>query len=257
MRNLFLSLAFDGGAYHGWQSQQNAKTVQDTLEKALAKLSGTRERVTGCSRTDAGVHAAIFCCSVHTELALPMDTVVAALSGNLPRDIVVLSCREVPEDFHARYDCLAKEYRYRIWNGARRNPFLEGRALQYPYPLDAELLHAQAGMFVGTHDFRAFCAAGGSVSNTVRTVDYARVERRGSELVFSVQADGFLYHMVRIMAGTLLYIAQGKREAGSIPEILVSGKREKAGYTAPAQGLYLTKVVYPDRIYQADGGWGT
>lgn len=252
MRNLLLTLAFHGGAYHGWQTQNNAVTVQATLGQALQAITGETPPLTGCSRTDAGVHAAVFCCNVQTRSALPCHKVVDALNAHLPRDIVVLSCDEMPLAFHARYDCRGKTYCYRIWNSRARNVFAQAQMLQYPYDLPQEVLHMAAQHYVGTHDFAAFCAAGSSVKTTVRTVSACSVTRHGQEVRFTVTADGFLYNMVRIMVGTLLEIAQKKREAGSIPLLFEQGRRDLAGFTAQAEGLFLQAVQYDHATYH---GW--
>lgn len=250
MRNLLITLRFDGRAYHGWQVQPNGITVQQCVQDAVEAVTGARSAVTGCSRTDAGVHAMMFCCNFRTESPIPAERLAGALNAHLPRDIAVYGCKEVPPAFHARYDCKGKEYVYRIWNDRARNPFWEGRALHYPYTLDAAGLNRAAQGFVGRHDFSAFCAAGGSVEDKVRTVRAARVVR-GEELVsFYVEADGFLYHMVRIMMGTLLNLEQGKLGPSSIPSILEEGERARAGVTAPAQGLYLNRVFYQGSVRQ-------
>ncbi len=244
MRNLLLTISFDGTAYHGWQVQENAVTVQQTLQDALEKICSNRDNVVGCSRTDSGVHANMYCCNVRTESTVACDRLVTALNAVMPRDIAALDCREVDFDFHARYDCKSKEYIYKIWNSPNKNPFLYNHTLHYKYPLDAEFLSQQAKDFIGTHDFSAFCAAGSSVEDTVRTVMNASVEREGDMVIFRVEADGFLYNMVRIMTGTLLDIAKGKIPADSIPQIIDSGSRFAAGYTAPARGLYLNNINY-------------
>lgn len=247
MRNFLLTLMFDGSAYHGWQVQSNAVTVQETLQDALERILGTRYPVTGCSRTDAGVHALEFCCNVRAETALCPERLSAALNAVLPRDVAVRSCREVPLDFHARYDCLGKTYQYILWNGKTRNPFYERRAYFYPYALDTVFLHGQAQNFVGRHDFSAFCAANSDVADRVRTIRSFSVERQGDLVRFTVAGGGFLYNMVRIMVGTLLDIQSGKLPAGCIPKILESLDRTKAGVTAPAAGLYLAQVAYNER----------
>ncbi|MBR2730473.1 MAG: tRNA pseudouridine(38-40) synthase TruA [Clostridia bacterium] len=244
MRNLLLTLAFDGTAYHGWQVQANAVTVQQTVQDAAERICGRREPLTGCSRTDAGVHANEYCCTLRTESAIACETLVQALNALLPRDIAVSACREMPAEFHPRYDCAAKEYVYRIWNAPQKHPFLYKYAYHFKYPLDAGLLHSEAQAYLGTHDYSAFCAAGGSVEDHVRTVTAAAVEREGDLVIFRVTADGFLYNMVRIMTGTLLEIAGGKLPQGCIPAILASGERGRAGFTAPAHGLFLNHVFY-------------
>ena len=245
MQRLLLTLRYDGSRYHGWQVQKNGITVQETLQDAVERLTGIRSGLTGCSRTDAGVHAEMFCCAFDTASPLRGERMVKALNAYLPRDIAVYGCREVEADFHPRYAALGKRYVYRIWNAPERNPFWEGRALHCRRPLDAAFLNEQAAAYVGTHDFASHQAAGSTVEETIRPVRRAEVERRGEMVLFTVEADGFLYNMVRIMVGTLLGLQAGSLEAGSIPAILESGSRERAGATAPACGLYLDHVYYP------------
>lgn len=244
MRNLLITMRYDGSQYHGWQVQDNAVTVQQTFQDALERLFGERLPVVGCSRTDAGVHALMYCCNFRTDSAIPCDRIPYALNAHLPDDIGVYDCREVSEDFHARYSCKGKRYIYKIHNSPFRNPFTMGYAYLYRPKLDADFLNAQAKGFIGMHDFAAFAAAGGSVEDTVRTVQDAAVYRDGDAVCFEVQADGFLYNMVRIMTGTLLGISEGKISEGSIPEIINSLDRSRAGVTVPAQGLYLKEVFY-------------
>ena len=244
MRTLCITLRYDGAAYHGWQVQKNGVTVQEKLQNAIEAVCGRREDVKGCSRTDAGVHAEMFCCSFVTEAALSCETWIRALNAHLPADIAVYACREVPADFHARYSCTGKKYIYKIWNAPYRNPFCRDRFLHYPYALDADFLHKEAQALLGRHDFAAFCASGSSVEDTVREIRKIGVERHGEEVWIYVEADGFLYNMVRIIVGSLLGIAQGKLTPGSLPEILASLDRARAGATAPACGLYLTNVYY-------------
>ena len=244
MRNLLLTISFDGSAYHGWQVQENAVTVQETLQNALEQICTKSDNVVGCSRTDSGVHANMYCCNIRTESNIECKRLVGALNAVLPCDIAALDCREVDFDFHARYDCKSKEYVYRIWNSPNKNPFLYNYSLHYKYPIDEKFLNEQAKAFIGTHYFDAFCAAGSSVEDTKRTVVNASVEREGDMVIFRVEADGFLYNMVRIMTGTLIDISRGKIPAGSIGKIILSRNRENAGYTAPAHGLYLNKIHY-------------
>ncbi len=252
MKRLFLTLRFDGTAYHGWQVQENAVTVQQVVQDAIEAVTGDRSALTGCSRTDSGVHANMFCCAFTTASSLGGRTLVGALNANLPENIAVTACREVPLSFHPRYDCMGKEYIYRIYNSAVRDPFLVGRALLFKPPLDAEMLNEQAQSFVGTHDFSAFRASGSSVADSVRTVRYAEVERNADEVVFRVSADGFLYNMVRIMVGTLLDISREKIDRDTLPQIISSHNRKCAGITAPAHGLYLNKVFYPAEKLMCD-----
>ena len=239
-----LTLRYDGRRYHGWQVQKNAVTVQQTLQDAVERVTGVRSGIIGCSRTDSGVHAEMFCCTADTDSMLRGDDMTAALNANLPRDIAVYGCREVPEDFHPRYSARGKRYLYRIWNSEARNPFWEGLALHLRRPLDAERLDKAAKDYIGTHDFISFCSAGSDVKDTVRSVRSCGVIRDGELVTFLVEADGFLYNMVRIMTGTLLEMAAGKRKYDGIPEIIAAKTRTAAGATAPACGLILDRVFY-------------
>lgn len=249
MRNILLSLSFDGTNYCGWQIQPNGDTVQQRIQDACSLITGENVTVTGCSRTDSGVHANNFCCTFRTVKEMSCEKMIYALNGNLPDDIAIKSCREVPESFHPRYDCTKKEYIYRIWNSRIKNPFEYTHSLQYKRQLDAELLNEAAKKFIGTHDFKGFCSAGSSVQSTVRTIYDASVTRYGDMVVFTVCGNGFLYNMVRIMVGTLLMIAEGKTDKNDFEEIILSGDREKAGITVPAKGLFLNKVYYGGEFF--------
>ena len=246
VKNYLLTLRFDGTNYHGWQVQKNAVSVQETLQNAVERILGIRENVIGCSRTDAQVHANMFCCNLRTEeKEMPPEKLQTALNAVLPRDIAVTACREVPLAFHARYGCTGKTYRYCILNSAVRDPFYENRAYHIPRALDVDLLNAQAQDFLGTHDFSAFCASKSEVEDKVREIRRADVRKTGDLVIFTTEGNGFLYHMVRIMVGTLLDIHDGVLERDSIPAILESRDRTGAGVTAPPQGLYLDRVDYP------------
>lgn len=248
MRNLLLRLMYDGTNYHGWQVQPNGVTVQEKLQDALEQILGVREKVTGCSRTDAGVHARDFCCNIRTESTVDCYRLMGSLNAVLDDDICVKSCTQVADDFHARYDCLGKRYVYRVWNASYKNPFLTNYSYHYKNKLDADLLNAQAQAYVGTHDFSGFCSSGSSVEDTVRTVKMFSVERNGDEVLFTVEADGFLYNMVRIMVGTLIEISENRIEIDTLNDIIDSRDRFRAGRTAPAQGLYLDKVYYDTEV---------
>ena len=246
MRTLLFSIAYDGRNYHGFQVQKNAVTVEQVFQDAIEVVFGSRLPVKGCSRTDSGVHANQFCISMETQSRIPCNKAVLAMNSNLPSDIAVTSCREVPEGFHARYSCIGKEYLYRILNRPARDPFSHHLALHYPYPLDVETLHKACQDFTGYYDFSAFCSSGSSVEDTRRTIFQASVKRNGDFVEFLVSGDGFLYNMVRIMTGTLLEISRGDIPSDSIPEIIASCDRRRAGVTAPPWGLYLNRVFYPD-----------
>ena len=244
-RNFLIKLSYDGAAYHGWQIQDNALTVQQVFQEALQKITGLTEDIKACSRTDTGVHAREFCVSLKTESPIAPERLLAALNHYLPEDVAVRSVEQVPLDFHARYSCKGKEYVYQIWNHPVRDPFLKGRALHYWYPIDEELLNRAAVHYLGAHDFSSFCTLDRrEKGDLTRTVFTSKVERVGDLVTFTVAADGFLYNMVRIMVGTLLRVQQGKFTPVDIPGILEAKDRKAAGPTAPACGLYLNRVFY-------------
>lgn len=245
LRNLLLTISYDGSYYHGWQIQNNAVTVQEVFQNALSKIIGNDFDVKGCSRTDSGVHANMYCVSLKTFHRIEPLRLKAALNRWLPRSIVVLDCKVVDDDFHARYSCVSKEYIYKIWNSELRNPFLDGYALHYRYKIDEKLLNDAAQAYVGTHDFTSFCTLDSREKGDMcRTVKSFSVTRDGDLVTMKVEADGFLYNMVRIMVGTLLKIQQGKIQYDEIPEIIDKKNRQFAGPTAQPCGLYLNKVNY-------------
>ena len=243
-RNLLLNLRFAGTNYHGFQVQANALSVCTVFQDALEQVLGERPPVKGCSRTDTGVHANKYCISLRTKNPIPCEKLVMALNAALPDDIAVTTCRQVADDFHARYHSTGKEYVYKLLNSRVKDPFSPDLSYRFGYPLDESLLHEQAQDFVGTHDFAAFMAKGSDIEDTVRTITYFGVERQGELLLFKVHGDGFLYKMVRIMVGTLLWIGTGRLPLGCIPSILAGKDRSRAGKTAPACGLYLNDVFY-------------
>ncbi len=235
---------FDGRGFHGWQVQKNAVTVQQCVQDGVQRILGVRENIIGCSRTDSGVHANMFCCNIRTEKNIDLTSFRRSLNAVLPDSIAVTDITEVPYEFHARYNCKRKEYEYLLFNADYMNPFYVGRALYYPYSLDEKLINDNAKDFIGTHDFSAFCASGSSVEDKVRSVFSASFEKNGELASFKICADGFLYNMVRIIVGTLLDINSGKLPSGSVPEIINSLDRSRAGFTADGCGLYLNKVIY-------------
>lgn len=244
MKNLLLTIQYDGSAYHGWQVQQNALTVQEVFQNAVEKVFLNRLDVIGCSRTDSGVHANNYCLCLKSDMNISNNSVVLALNSKLPKDIAVISCREVQADFHPRYSCKSKEYIYKLYNGRVRNPFYADYAYHYPYSIDETYLNRECKAFIGTYDYSGFCSANSDVQDTVRTVKNFEVWREDDMVYFKVEADGFLYNMVRIMVGTLLFIAQGKIKQGELIDVINSKDRKRAGRTAPAQGLYLNKINY-------------
>lgn len=251
-RNLLLTLRYDGSHFHGWQFQPNCRTAEEELKKATARILGEEVRLQSCSRTDAGVHANMFCCNFQTDCIRETDKIILGLNAVLPEDIAVYGCEEKPCSFHARYDCKGKEYIYKIWNSKQRNPFCNHYALHFPRKIDADALNEKAKQFIGTYDFSSFCASGCTVKSTVRTVTDCRVYRDGETVTFSVTGNGFLYNMVRIMVGTLLDISDGKI-VEPITSIIEAKDRSRAGITAPACGLYLNQVFYESEAKNSDG----
>lgn len=247
-RNICLTLSYDGSRFHGWQMQENAETVQGCLAAACERIFGHKVTLYGCSRTDASVHANIFCCNFRTEKETPCEKIKVGLNALIPDEIAVLTAKEVSSDFNARFDCRGKEYIYKVWNSRVRNPFLINKALHYPVPIDDRLLDKESKAFIGYHDFSAFCSSGTEVQDKRRTIYDFSVKREGDLVVFTVRGDGFLYNMVRIIVGTLLDINSGKIPVNSIPDIISSRDRVRAGVTARPEGLYLNSVFYDTDI---------
>lgn len=246
MRNIALFLKYDGSAYHGWQVQKNARSVAQTLEEAAAAVVGHKVHLTGCGRTDAGVHARVYVANFRTESSIPCDRLPYALNTHLPDDIVVYDAMQVHDGFNAIGSCVRKEYTYQIYNSHIRDPFYVQRAWFYPKRLDEKVMQAAASQFVGTHDFAAVRSVGTDVKSTVRTVHHFEVERQGDLLLLRICANGFLYNMARAMTGTVVYAAEGKIQPEQIGAILDSGNRTAAGPTVPPGGLYLTQLWYDD-----------
>lgn len=266
MRNIKLTIEYDGTNYHGWQSQLNADAVQDVVKKAVKKLTGEDCNLIGASRTDSGVHALGQVANFLTGSKIPIDKFPKALNSVLPDDVVIRNAEEVDETFHSRFAAKGKKYRYLIYNSKLPSALLRNRAYHVPFWLDLEAMKLACGALTGRHDFSAFRAAGSNVKTSERTIFKAElsfdatVENRPqcrrpspmSQIVpweprlieFEIEGDGFLYNMVRIIAGTLVEIGMGGIPAGSMAEIICSRQRNRAGKTAPAHGLYLVEVYY-------------
>ena len=244
MRGYILKIAYKGTDYCGWQVQPNKKTVQSTVQSAIEEAFGVPVSLTGCSRTDSGVHANGFVALVSGDIPeIPVEAIPLAINTKLPPDIVIKEAKTAPENFHPRYDALGKEYVYYIRNSRIRDPFLEDTSWLFPKHIDENKANRICQEFVGRHDFRAFMAAGSKITDTVREIKYFDVKRQDDMVIFTVAADGFLYNMVRIMVGTAAEMASGT--AGlTVTEMIESLDRSKAGITAPAKGLFLNKVVY-------------
>ncbi|MGM9598947.1 MAG: tRNA pseudouridine(38-40) synthase TruA [Faecousia sp.] len=246
MRNIALFLKYDGSAYHGWQVQKNARSVAQTLEEAAAAIVGHKVHLTGCGRTDAGVHARVYVANFRTESTIPCDRLPYALNTHLPDDIVVYDARQVHDGFNAIGSCVRKEYTYQIYNSRIRDPFYVNRAWFYPKHLDEKIMQEAASQFVGTHDFASVRSVGTEVKSTVRTVYHFDVERQGDLIFLKICANGFLYNMARAMTGTVVYAAEGKIAPKDIGSILAAGDRTAAGPTVPPGGLYMTQLWYDD-----------
>lgn len=247
MKNIAMRILYDGTNYHGWQWQKNAVTVQQVIQDALTELTGSPVKVTGCSRTDAGVHALDYVFNFHSDTNIPVEKLPYALNYRLGRDISAVSAREVPSEFSARFSAKGKRYIYRIWNAGTQNPFLTRYSWHLPYRLNVSDMKRAAPLFEGTHDFAGFMAAGGDQKTTVRTIRLCCVEtdpQQPESITVTVEADAFLYNMVRIITGTLAEIGLGRIAPDALPSIIESCDRRKCGLTAPPQGLFLKKVYY-------------
>ncbi len=243
--NYKLLLQYDGTRYDGWQKQGNtANTIQGRLEAVLSALAGEAVAVHGAGRTDAGVHALGQVASVRLPLDLPAEELRRRLNAALPEDIAVADVRPAGERFHARLNAVGKTYRYAVRLGDVPDVFCRKYQFRVAEPLDLAAMERAAALLTGRQDYRSFCSNRKMKKSTVRTVDAIRLERRGRDLTFTFHGDGFLYHMVRILVGTLLEVGRGEREAGDMPAVLAARDRSAAGFTAPPQGLTLVSVDY-------------
>ncbi len=246
MRNLKVVMSYNGADYHGYQRQDNADSIQQTVENAIRTLIGKEIVINGCSRTDTGVHAKAFVFNFRTDCPIPCEGFIKGMNALLPTDIAILSCEDVSDDFHARFDSKGKEYLYRINTAPVRDVFSEKLALHYPYKPDIEKMKGAAKLLCGTHDFAAFCKAEAKehLATTIRTVYSVDIYEKDNYVEIYVSGNGFLHNMVRIIVGTLIYISEGKLTEKDILCALETGDREKAGKTVPPDGLYLNKVFY-------------
>lgn len=249
-RRIALRISYDGTNYAGWQNQDNAVAVQQVIEEALARLSKTeRVPITGASRTDSGVHAMGQVAHFDTETRIPAHKFSFALNTLLPPDVRIQQSWEVDERFHARFSTAGKVYAYTIVNAPHASAMLGRYAAHCPVPLDVEKMNRAAQDIVGVHDFTAFMASGGTSKTFVREMKAAQVARAGDQICFMVWGTGFLYNMVRIIAGTLIEIGLGRRTVNAFSEAYATLDRLSLGVTAPPQGLELTKVYYPDAAF--------
>jgi len=264
-RTIRLTLSYDGTEFCGWQVQPGRPTVQQTLTEAVAQVLGETVVIHASGRTDAGVHALGQVAHLRIQARLPVENLQKALNTVLPRSIRVMDAQLAPAGFHARRSALAKLYRYRLYRAPVCPPFLRNFVYHYPYRLDEPVMMAAARLFEGEHDFTSFAAtperrradlddpaerlaATLGQRGAVRRIFRSELERQGDELVYEVCGDGFLHHMVRNLLGFLMEIGHGKRRMEEIPEVLAARQRARAGRTAPACGLYLVRVDYPEVV---------
>jgi tRNA pseudouridine38-40 synthase len=247
MRNIKLVLEYNGSMFFGFQKQPGQPTIQEVLEKALSGFFNCKMKIAAASgRTDTGVHAEGQVVNFKTSSPYELKQIQKGLNALLPPSVVVKNIKEVPADFHARYSVRSKVYEYRIWNHPCRSPLVAGRVFHVPYPLDLAKMRKAAKVFTGKHNFQSFTSV--SVmkkgSTCVRTIKGFQIKRQGHLILMYVEADGFLYHMIRNMVGTLLEVGRGKRKVETIASILEAKDRRFAGMTAPSEGLTLIRVTY-------------
>lgn len=247
MRNVCLKIQYDGTTLHGWQRQKDEMTVQQLIEDAVYKLTGETVHVIGCGRTDAGVHALAYICNFLTEATIPDDCFPAAMNTKLPACVRVHRATTVPDTFHAQFDVKRKRYVYKMHTSKIPDVFLSPYTWHCPYALDITKMQEAATHFIGEHNFEAFCASGATVTSFVRTIYALEVHQNNDVITIEVCGNGFLYNMVRIIAGTLMYVGCGKLSASEIPSIIESRDRSRAGITAPPHGLYMAGTEYEDK----------
>ncbi len=245
MQGYILKIAYKGTNYCGWQVQPEKLTVQSVVQAACENVFGCKVDLTGCSRTDSGVHARGFVALVSGKAlpSIPVNSLPLAINTKLPEDIAILEASVAPDGFHPRYGAKGKEYIYTVHNSRLRDPFTADTAWQFQRHIDEDIANELCKEFVGRHDFSAFMASGSKITDAVREIKYFNAVREGENVIFTVAADGFLYNMVRIMVGTVVEAASGTK-CMPIKEIIASCDRANAGITAPAKGLTLNKVFY-------------
>lgn len=245
MRNLKLTLEYDGSRFFGFQRQKHKPTIQSALETALSKLFNRRMKISAAAgRTDSGVHATGQVVNFKTRSPLPLEKIQKGLNALLPKEIAVREAQEAPPVFHARYGARRKTYEYLVLNSKVRSPILSGRVYHYPYPLNLERIRRAARALRGRHDFKAFQAAGSNAKTSVRRIHGLKIQRQNDLIRFVIQADGFLYHMVRNLVGTLLEVGRKARKPEDIRKILKKRSRPLAGHTVPGHALTLVSVDY-------------
>lgn len=243
-RNIRLKIAFDGTAYRGWQIQNDPLTIQGQVSAALSRITGEPVSLTGSGRTDSGTHARGLVANFFTRSKIPPAQLVRALNSILPRDIRILGARRASADFHARGSAVSKEYRYQIYLGAVMPPHMLREYFHFPFPIDIPAMKAAASLFLGKHDFASFAKTNSAVASTIRHIFRCELKKNGRRLYLTVEGNGFLHHMVRNMAGTLLEVGRGSISLDDFQALFEKRDRRLAGFTAPAHGLILLKVQY-------------
>lgn len=245
MRNIKLTIAYDGTRYNGWQRQDNTEnTIQGKLEQLLSRMTGENVEIHGSGRTDGGVHAHGQVAHFHTNTNMKKEEILAYMNEYLPQDIAILDVRDAAERFHSRLNVKRKTYCYHIWNSSVPNVFQRKYCYQVPEQLDIEAMREGAKYLLGTHDFKSFCSRKKMKKSTVRMIESVSIEKTGDEIILTYKGNGFLYNMVRILTGTLIEIGRGEKNPEDIPSIIEGKNRELAGFTAPPQGLFLERVDY-------------
>jgi len=245
MKNYKLILCYDGSRYKGWQRQGNTdNTIQARMEKLLSRLLQQEVELAASGRTDAGVHARAQVCSFKAETDMSIEFMLTELRKFAPEDVGVVSLEQVQPRFHARLNCVRKTYLYRIWNSAEPNVFERKYMYNYPDRLDLDAMRRAAQQLLGEHDFSAFCTKRNLKKSAVRNLEKIEIERHGREIKIMLTGNGFLYNMVRIIVGTLLEVGRGERSIESVGEALKAMDRQRSGFTAPPQGLFLWEVEY-------------
>lgn len=245
MRNIRLLIQYEGTRYQGWQRQESSEnTIQGRLEKLLSQMCGEKIELQGSGRTDAGVHAMGQVANFHTESTMSSEEMLSYINTYLPQDIAVTAVAEAAERFHSRLNAAGKCYQYRVWNSLVPDVFLRRYALEYPRSLDVEAMRRAASQLLGEHDFKSFTSTKKGKKSTVRRIDSIEIVQEGKLLTFIFKGNGFLYHMVRILMGTLLEVGEGKRSPDSMAELIAAKNREEAGPLVPAKGLTLQEVYY-------------
>ena len=244
MRNIKLTIEYDGKDFNGWQKQPNKLNIQGTIEQAIKSIADEDVELNASGRTDAGVHALGQVANFKTNSQIPIEKFAIAINSKLKKSIVIKKAEEVDERFHSRLSCKKKTYRYIINNSEEGSAIYRNLETHIPQKLDVDKMKEAVKYFEGEHDFKAFKASGTSGKNSVRTIFETNIYQKENRIYIELTGNGFLYNMVRIIAGTLVEVGLGKIEPTNIPEIIKEGKREKAGKTLPPNGLYLLKVMY-------------